>query len=117
MTDSNIQAVNILRPIEFGGLLAGALVPYAFAALTLRAVSLTANEMIAEIQRQFLREEIKSGSTHPDYERCIEISTKASLRRMIAPGLLVIGCPILAGYLFGTAGLSGLLAGIIVSGI
>ena len=53
----------------------------------------------------------------PDYESCIAISTNASIKKMIAPGVLVIGSPLLVGFLFGRDGVSGLLAGIIVSGI
>jgi Na+/H+-translocating membrane pyrophosphatase len=53
----------------------------------------------------------------PDYEKCIKISTDASLKKMIAPGLLVIGSPLLMGLAFGPKGVSGLLAGAIVSGV
>ena len=53
----------------------------------------------------------------PDYDGCISISTKASLRLMIAPGVLVLGSPLLAGFLFGPQAVAGLLAGIIVSGV
>ena len=64
-----------------------------------------------------MREDIKSGRGTPDYDRCIAIATNASLKKMIAPGLLVIGAPFLMGILFGPAGVSGLLAGAIVSGV
>ena|SRR5438105_3952249 len=64
-----------------------------------------------------MNEEIKTGRITPDYDRCIAISTKASLQKMIAPGLLVIGSPIIVGILFGKEGVSGLLAGTIVSGV
>ena len=107
----------MLEPLEFSGLLIGAMLPYAFSALTMSAVGLAANEMIAEIKRQFMREDIKSGRGTPDYDRCIAISTNASIKKMIAPGLLVIGSPFLMGLLFGPRGVSGLLAGVIVSGV
>ena len=55
------------------------MLPYAFSAMTMSAVGLAANEMIAEIKRQFMNEDIRTGRTTPDYDRCIAISTKASL--------------------------------------
>jgi Na+/H+-translocating membrane pyrophosphatase len=64
-----------------------------------------------------MNEDIKTGKIPPDYERCIQISTKASIQKMIAPGLLVILTPILVGIFFGVDAVSGLLAGNIVSGV
>jgi H+-translocating diphosphatase len=93
------------------------MLPYAFSAMTMSAVGLAANEMIAEIKRQFMREDIKSGKAKPDYDTCIAISTNASLKKMIAPGVLVIGTPFLTGLFFGSDAVCGLLAGTIVSGI
>jgi H+-translocating diphosphatase len=116
VTRAQLKSVNILAPLEFAGLLIGAMLPYAFSALTMSAVGQAANEMIVEITRQF-RSGLIQGEGEPDYERCIAISTKASLRKMIAPGVLVIGSPLLVGLLFGPRGVSGLLAGSIVSGV
>jgi H(+)-translocating pyrophosphatase len=113
--------VNILNPLEFSGLLIGAMLPYAFSAMTMQAVGDAANDMIAEIARQFRENEknVSEGKSkhEPDYERCIAISTKASLRKMVAPGLLVLLSPLVMGFLFGAKGVSGLLAGSIVSGV
>lgn len=117
VTKAQIKQVNILLPLEFAGLLIGAMIPYAFSALTMSAVGHAANDMIAEIQRQFKDDGIKNKTKEPDYEKCIAISTSASIRKMIAPGILVIGSPLAAGFLFGTDAVSGMLAGIIVSGI
>ena len=90
------------------------MIPYAFSALTMAAVGEAANEMIAEIKAQFIK--MKEGEeANPD--RCVAISTKASLRKMIAPGALVIFTPVGVGMLFSKNALNGLLAGIIVSGI
>lgn len=116
VTRVNETTVNILSPLEFSGLLIGAMLPYAFSALTMSAVGQAANEMIIEITRQF-RTGLIQGEGEPDYDRCIAISTKASLRYMIAPGILVIGSPLLVGILFGPKGVAGLLAGSIVSGV
>lgn len=117
VTRAGISIVNILAPLEFSGLLVGAMLPYAFSALTMAAVGQAANDMIAEITRQFADGLILEKKKKPDYEKCIAISTKASLRKMIAPGLLVIGSPFVVGILFGPRGVSGLLAGSIVSGV
>lgn len=84
--------------------------------MTMAAVGTAANEMIVEITRQF-RSGLISDDREPDYDKCIEISTNASLKKMVAPGVLVIGSPLLVGILFGPEGVSGLLAGAIVSGV
>jgi len=73
--------------------------------------------MIIEIQRQFETLKIREGIDKPDYERCIQISTDASVREMILPGVLVIMSPIVFGFSLGPRGVSGLLAGGIVSGV
>ena len=93
------------------------MIPYAFSALTMSAVGLAATEMIAEIKRQFDDPDFKAGRIGPDYDKCIAISTTASLKKMVAPGMLVILTPFVVGILFGPNGVSGLLAGIIVSGV
>jgi inorganic pyrophosphatase len=117
VTKAGITEVNILKPLEFAGLLVGAMIPYAFSALTMAAVGNAAKDMISEIKRQYQDERIQRHEIEPDYDMCIAISTNASLVKMIAPGLLVIGSPIVCGIFFGADAVSGLLAGIIVSGI
>jgi H(+)-translocating pyrophosphatase len=118
VTRTQIKTVNILQPLEFSGLLIGAMLPYAFSAMTMAAVGNAANEMIVEIKRQFDSGLLDEGSDRePDYDRCISISTNASLKKMVAPGILVIGSPFLMGVLFGPRGVAGLLAGAIVSGV
>jgi inorganic pyrophosphatase len=111
-----VYSVNILEPFTFAGLLVGAMLPYWFSAMTMSAVGDAAQDMIKEINDQVPK--IKAGEPgYPNHERCIGISTQASLQRMIAPGALVIISPLLAGWLFGYAATSGVLAGCIVSGI
>lgn len=117
LTRIGVDSVNILEPLTFAGLLVGAMLPYAFSALTMKAVGQAATQMIAEIQRQFKDERIRNKEIDPDYDKCIAISTKASLMKMIAPGCLVILTPLLVGTLLGTECLSGILAGCIVSGV
>ena len=113
-------SVDILQPVQFAGLLVGAMLPYAFSAMTMKAVGEAAQEMIAFIVKDFKRgEELqKKGLKYdPDYDGCISISTEASLKRMVAPGALVLGSPLVAGFLFGPMAVAGLLAGAIVSGV
>ena len=116
-TETGLVVVNILKPLEFSGLIFGAMLPYIFTAMTMGAVGDAANEMIIEIVRQFETLKIRDGIDRPDYERCIQISTDASIRTMIAPGLLVILTPLIFGFFLGPRGVSGLLAGGIVSGV
>jgi Na+/H+-translocating membrane pyrophosphatase len=93
------------------------MLPYAFSAMTMSAVGLAAKEMIEEIRKQFLKEDVRGGRVDPDYDSCIAISTNASLKKMIGPGILVIFTPLVVGYLFGYQAVFGLLAGTIVSGV
>jgi inorganic pyrophosphatase len=114
-------SVDILKPTQFAGLLVGAMLPYAFSALTMQAVGDAAMEMMDYIQKDYERVQIekKKGNTEikPNYQGCIEISTTQSLRLMIAPGVLVIGSPLAAGFVFGPQATAGVLAGTIVSGV
>jgi inorganic pyrophosphatase len=116
-TRAQLPGLNVLSAIEFSSLLLGAMLPYAFSAFTMQAVGDAANEMISEITNQFADGQIKAGLKKPDYDACIAISTKASLKKMIIPGLMVIGSPLLLGALFGPEAVGGLLAGCIVSGV
>lgn len=114
------KSVDILQPTQFAGLLVGAMLPYAFSALTMTAVGDAAYAMMDFIIKDYEKgqEEIKAGRKYkPDYQGCITISTNASLVKMIAPGILVIGTPLVAGIFFGPTAVEGLLAGSIVSGV
>merc|ERR1719201_2385452 len=82
---ANITEVDILDPWVFTGLLFGAMMPYAFAAWTMKSVGEAADDMVKECLRQFPK--IMDGTAKPDYHGCIKISTDASLREMIKPGL------------------------------
>merc|ERR1712038_888289 len=102
-------------PWCFSGLLYGAMMPYAFAAMTMKSVGEAANDMVKECMAQF--PQILSGEIKPQYNRCISISTEASLREMIAPGALVILSPLIAGVAFGKNCTAGVLVGALVSGV
>lgn len=117
VTRSNLNSVNILRPLEVSGLFLGAMLPYYFSAMTMEAVGDAAFLMIEEIKRQFSNPAIKNGSVKPDYDSCISISTQASIKAMIGPGALVLLSPLVVGFFFGPRAVCGLLAGAIVSGV
>jgi inorganic pyrophosphatase len=114
-TRANVQSVDVLDPWVFTGLLFGAMMPYAFAAWTMKSVGQAANDMVKECHAQFPK--IINEGAEPDYERCIVISTQASLREMIAPGALVILSPLVTGFGFGKNATAGLLSGALVSSV
>ena len=110
--------IQLNDPKVLVGMLVGAMLPYLFSALTIASVGKAANKMVEEVRSQFEKDPaILEGKSAPDYNRCIDISTKASLREMIAPGLLAIIAPIAAGLIIGAEGLGGLLIGGLVSAI
>lgn len=85
-----------MNPLIFAFLLIGAMLPYAFSAFTMKSVGKAALEMVEEIRRQIKEKPgIITGEDEPDYQSCIAISTKSSLREMVAPGALVIFSPLL----------------------
>merc|ERR1719204_170219 len=112
---AEVDNVDILNPWTFTGLLLGAMIPYAFSAMTMKSVGKAATDMVEECMKQFPK--IVNEHAKPNYERCIAISTEASLKEMLAPGALVILSPIIAGAALGKNCTSGLLSGIIVSGV
>ena len=113
-----LGSINLLSPDVVIGLLVGGMLPFAFSALTMDSVSKAAYKMIEEVRRQF-REipGILLGESKPDYSSCVSISTKAALQQMIIPGLMAVVCPLLVGFLLGSAALGGLLAGSLVTGV
>mmetsp|Transcript_3412 Transcript_3412/g.4203 ORF Transcript_3412/g.4203 Transcript_3412/m.4203 type:complete len:776 (+) Transcript_3412:127-2454(+) len=115
---TKFQHVDILHAFPFSGLLIGAMIPYWFSAMTMAAVGRAAFAMVQEVRTQFANEPgILRGDKKPDYKRCIQISTTASLKEMIPPGILVMGTPIIVGFLFGCKALAGVLIGALVSGV
>jgi len=112
---AGVSDVDILNPWVFTGLLFGAMMPYAFAAWTMKSVGTAANDMLKECLSQFPK--IMNEGAAPDYEKCIRISTEASLKEMLAPGALVILSPLVAGFGFGKNATAGLLTGALVSSV
>ncbi len=115
----NPEALNlsITNPATLIGLFVGAMLPFLFSALTMQAVGRAAHKIVIEVRRQF--REIKGlldGTADADYETCVDICTKSSLREMIAPAALGVLSPILVGIILGCNGVVGMLAGALVSG-
>lgn len=111
-------SISLEDPCVLIGLLIGAMLPYLFSAMTIGSVGKAANKMVEEVRSQFENDPaILEGKSTPDYNRCIDISTKASLREMIAPGLLAILAPVAVGLILGETGLGGMLIGGLVSAI
>ena len=115
---ANIKSISLLDPMVIVGLFIGAMLPFLFSALTMSSVGKAANEMIDEVRRQFKEDKgILAGTSKPDYAKCVDISTSAALREMIAPGLLAIVAPLAIGILLGVESLGGMLAGSLASGV
>lgn len=112
-----LGSINLLDPMVFTGLFIGAVLPALFTAMTMKSVGSAAYKMIEEVRRQF-REipGIMEGKGDPNYEQCVAISTQAAIREMIAPGILIMGAPLVTGFLFGIQATAGLLAGSLVAG-
>ena len=115
---AGIDGIDIYKDDVLAMLFVGAMIPFFFSSLAISAVGKAAMEMVHEVRRQF-REipGIMEGTGKPEYEKCVEISTKASIREMVAPGALALIAPILVGFTMGPEALGGLLAGITVSGV
>ncbi len=111
--------IDLASPNILAGLFIGALLPFTFSAISLGAVGKAANQMISEIRRQFKEfgELIMKWERKPDYQACINVSTKAALKEMVAPSLLVVFTPILVGFIFGPLSLAAFLIGATISGI
>ncbi|MDZ4216984.1 MAG: sodium-translocating pyrophosphatase, partial [Candidatus Gracilibacteria bacterium] len=117
-SSANLQSINIAEPKVMIGLLIGGMLPFFFSAMTMGAVGRAAFSMIEEVRHQFKTiKGLLEGKAHGDSARCVDISTRAALKEMIAPGLLAVISPILVGYLLGTPALGGLLAGALVTGV
>ena len=115
---AGIDSIDIYKANVLAGLFVGAMIPFIFSALAISAVGRAAMEMVKEVRRQF-REipGIMEYKAEPEYEKCVEISTKASIREMVMPGAIALLSPVIVGFLFGPEVLGGMLAGITVSGV
>jgi K(+)-stimulated pyrophosphate-energized sodium pump len=115
---AGIDAINIYKANVLAGLFVGAMIPFIFSALCIQAVGKAAMDMVQEVRRQF-REipGIMEYKAKPEYDKCVAISTEASIREMMLPGAIALITPLIVGFTFGPEVLGGLLAGVTVSGV
>ena len=115
---AGIDRIDIYKANVLAGLFVGGMIPFIFSALCIQAVGKAAMDMVQEVRRQF-REipGIMDYTAQPEYEKCVAISTKASIREMMLPGAIALITPVIVGFTFGPEVLGGLLAGVTVSGV
>ena len=109
--------MSIMNPVVLVGVLVGACLPFIFAAITMGAIGRAAHTVVLEVRRQF--REIKGlldGTADADYESCVDICTKSSLKEMVVPTLVGVVVPIITGFLLGPDGVIGMLCGATISG-
>ena len=112
------DAINIYHADVLAGLFVGAMIPFIFSSLAIRAVGEAAMSMVEEVRRQFRTiPGIMEGTGKPEYDKCVAISTQASLRKMMLPGAIAILSPLIIGFVLGPEVLGGFLAGATVSGV
>jgi len=144
MTTAGITSIDIANPRVMAGLLVGGMLPFLFSALSMNAVGRAAMDMIKEVRRQFKdipelkkalavmkqndgkemkdwseadRATFDAADGKADYSKCVEISTAASIREMVMPGIIAVASPVVVGFVFGAETLGGLLAGVTVCGV
>ena len=110
-------SINLMDPKILMGLFIGAVLPFVFASLSMKAVGRAAGDMVEEVRRQFREKPgIMEGKDTPDYAACVEISTKGAQREMVLPSLLAVIAPVLVGVIFGPFTVIALLAGALATG-
>jgi len=143
MNTANVKSIDVSKPDIMAGLFIGGMLPFLFSALSMNAVGRAAMSMIQEVRRQFKdipqlsaaleimrkydsdmskasvedRKIFDAADGYADYKKCVEISTKASIREMVLPGLLALLVPVAVGFIGGAQMLGGLLAGVTVTGV
>lgn len=143
MKTAGVQSIDVSRPDIMAGLLIGGMLPFVFSALSMNAVGRAAMSMIEEVRRQFKdipelkaaleimrkydtdlskaskedRAIFEAADGKAEYEKCVEISTQASIKEMVLPGLLAIAVPVAVGFIGGAEMLGGLLAGVTTAGV
>jgi K(+)-stimulated pyrophosphate-energized sodium pump len=115
---SGISSIDIYKADVLAGLFIGGMIPFIFSSLAIAAVGRAAMAMVQEVRRQFKEiPGIMEYKATPEYDKCVAISTQASLREMMLPGAIALVTPIIVGFTFGPEVLGGLLAGVTVSGV
>ncbi len=115
---THIEGINIFKAKVLSALFLGGMIPVVFSAFAMQSVGKAAMDMVNEVRRQF-REipGLLEGTGKADYQRCVEISTRAALREMLIPGLIALVTPVLVGFIMGAEALGGYMAGVTVSGV
>ena len=115
---AGIDGIDIYKADVLASLFVGGMIPFIFSSLAIRAVGEAAMSMVEEVRRQFRTiPGIMEGKGKPEYDKCVAISTEASIKKMMLPGAIAIIAPIIIGFLIGPEALGGFLAGATVSGV
>jgi K(+)-stimulated pyrophosphate-energized sodium pump len=115
---AGIKGIDIYKADVLAALFVGGMIPFIFSSLAIRAVGEAAMAMVEEVRRQFRTiPGIMEGTGKPEYDKCVAISTEASIRKMMLPGAIAIISPIIIGFVLGPEALGGFLAGATVSGV
>lgn len=115
---ASLSVIDVLNQNVLAGIFIGALLPFVFSSLTMKAVGKTAFAMVKEVRRQFKEDKlILKGKSKPDYKKPIAISTRAALKEMIIPSLIAVIVPIIIGVVLGVNALGGLLVGTTATGL
>lgn len=115
---AGIEGIDIYKAKVLASLFVGAMIPFIFSSLAIRAVGEAAMAMVEEVRRQFKNiPGIMEGTGKPEYDKCVAISTEASIKKMMLPGAIAIISPLLMGFILGPEALGGFLAGATVSGV
>jgi K(+)-stimulated pyrophosphate-energized sodium pump len=115
---AGIDGIDIYHADVLAGLFVGGMIPFIFSSLAIRAVGEAAMAMVEEVRRQFRTiPGIMEGTGKPEYDKCVAISTQASIKKMMLPGAIALLSPLIIGFVFGPEVLGGFLAGATVSGV
>ena len=115
---AKIDGIDIYHADVLAGLFVGGMIPFIFSSLAIKAVGEAAMAMVEEVRRQFRTiPGIMEGTGKPEYDKCVAISTEASLKKMMLPGAIAILSPLIIGFVFGPEVLGGFLAGATVCGV
>jgi len=113
-----MDGINIYKANVLASLFVGGMIPFIFSSLAIQAVGKAAMAMVEEVRRQFKTiPGIMEGTGRPEYDKCVAISTEASIKKMLAPGAIAIVSPLIIGFILGPEALGGFLAGATVSGV
>ncbi len=116
-TTVGLETIDVANPKVMSGLFLGAMLPFLFSSMAMKAVGEAAFKMIEEVRRQFKEiPGLMEGKATADYAKCVDISTKAAIEQMVAPGLLAVIVPVIVGF-YDVAALGGVLAGVTASGV